>query len=300
MTLTTFIPGMIPGRTLRNLIVSVVYLVCFPLVPFILSYAVFANYNQISDRLAMRDTPGFAPGGGAKPAAVTFVALLVTISVIASLSVAPFIVLADNGDSSDVSTEDDTGVERDNSPAVDDEDDGDDADGIGTDGFGERSFLDNSSSEEDISEEEREENTHKAFQEMLINEGYEITDGRMEEGIIYIEYRSYAEDRGEVFAEITDFAEHYTAYDDILQNEMSEEYEGVFKEQTEGLRVTILDHNDVEQRSYSIEGEWARAYYAGEISDEEDGDRIEDTIEVPDQADNGGDDDNNSNSNNND
>ncbi|MFC4990327.1 hypothetical protein [Saliphagus infecundisoli] len=283
MTLITYIPGMAPGRTQRNLVVLGVYLVCFPVVPFIFAYAVFSNYNRISDRLAMRNTPGFTPGGGAKPAAVTLVALLVTISVIASLSVAPFLVLGDNG-GSDIPTEDDSGIEGDDTPVGDDEGE-DDADDTDSNGFDGGEFIGESDPQEEISEEEREENTLEAFQEMLTDEGYEVTDGRMEDGVMYIEYRTYAEDRAEIDGEITNFAEHYTAYDDILQNEMTEEYESVFVERTERLHVTIVDYNDVEQGSYYIEGEWARAFYAGEMSDEEYGDRIEETVEISDEFD---------------
>lgn len=294
MTLTTFIPGMIPGRTLRNLIVSVVYLVCFPLVPFILSYAVFANYNQISDRLAMRDTPGFAPGGGAKPAAVTFVALLVTISVIASLSVAPFIVLADNGDSSDVSTEDTSGVEGDDPTVGDAEGHGDSEDD--TDGFDGESFLGDSGgdSEGELSEEEKTANTYEVFEGMLIENGYEIRGGQIDDGIIYIEYRTYAKDREELLTEIVDFAGDYAVYDDVLQNELAEEYDGQLKEQTEGLHVTILDVNGVEKRTYFVEGEWAQAYAAGDISGEAYTERVIETIETHDEFDNGDEDDNSS------
>ena len=146
MALTTYIPGMAPGRSQRNIVVFIAYLIFFPLVPFIFAFAVFSNYNRISDRLAMRDTPGFTPGGGAKPAAVTLVALLVTISVVASLSAAPFLVLGDNG-GSEAPTGDGAEIESDDPSASDDEvnAEGDDTNGGNSNTIDEGESVDHSS-----------------------------------------------------------------------------------------------------------------------------------------------------------
>ncbi|WP_114578513.1 hypothetical protein [Saliphagus sp. LR7] len=313
MALTTYIPGMAPGRTPRNLVVLVVYLICFPVVPFVLAYAAFSNYNQISDRLAMRNTPGFTPGGGAKPAAVTLIVLLVTISLIASLGAAPFLVLADSGSGSQPSTQASADDEQDSgadNPTADegggDEERGEEA-GEGEeqmgntadsdDGFGGESLMDGesfidggASASDNLSDEERAANTQALFEDMLTEAGYEITDGEMDDGVIHIEYRTYAEDRDEALAEIVEIAGGYVALEGTLLNEFAEEdqYEGVFKEQTEGLHVTILDPNDVEQGTFSIESEWARAFANEEISEEEYLDRIEETIEIPDHFENSG------------
>ncbi|WP_224829626.1 hypothetical protein [Saliphagus infecundisoli] len=303
---------MAPGRTPRNLVVLVVYLICFPVVPFVLAYAAFSNYNQISDRLAMRNTPGFTPGGGVKPAAVTLVVLLVTISLIASLGVAPFLVLADSGGGSQASTDNEPGSGADDLGADEEGGEGDDEEreeeaGEGEeqggntadsdDGFGGESFIDGggesfidggASASDDLSDEERAANTQGLFEDMLTEAGYEITDGEMDEGVIHIEYRTYAEDRDEALAEIVEIAANYAGMEGVLRNEVAEEeeYEGVFKEQTEGLHVTILDPNDVVQGTFSVESEWAMAFFNEEISEEEYLDRVEETIEIPDHFEN--------------
>ncbi|WP_157972525.1 hypothetical protein [Saliphagus sp. LR7] len=290
MALTTYIPGMAAGRTLRNMVVFVLYLVCFPLVPVVLALAVFSNYNRVADRLARRNTPGFSPGGGVMPAAVTFFALTVVVLLVVSLGVAPFMVLGDAG-GSDSPAENDTEGDADELSV---DQGANETDGLDNQGFGGDSFLGDSEggAEENLSESEREENTHEMFQELLTNNGYEITNGSMEDGIISLEYRTYAEDREELFDEIFDLSAQYIAFEDILQNEMADEYEGAFVEQTEGLHVTIIDYEGEEQGSYSIEGEWARDLYSGDMSNEEFQDRIEGTIEISDgfeEDDNGND-----------
>ncbi|WP_157972530.1 hypothetical protein [Saliphagus sp. LR7] len=212
---------------------------------------------------------------------MTLVALLVTVSVIASLGVAPFLVLGDNG-SSDAPTENESGIEADGAPVGDDEGDEGDADGTGADAFDGEEFIGESvgDSEGELSEEEKAAHTYEIFSDLLTENGYEITGGEMNDGIIHIEYRTYAEDRGEINEEIGDISGLYAIYDDILQNELSGEYEGQLKEQTTGFHVTIVDYNDVEQGSFSVEGDWARAYYAEEISAEEYGERVTETVEI--------------------
>lgn len=300
MALTTYIPGMAAGRTLRNTVVFVLYLVCFPLVPVVLAFAVFTNYNRVADRLARRNTPGFSPGGGVMPAAVTFFALTVVLLLIVSLGVAPFMVLGDAG-GSDSPAENDGDGDADEL-TVDQE--ANETDALNDEGFGGDSFLGDSEddSAEELSEDEKAANTYNVFESMVTDNGYEITGGEMDEGVLYVDYRSYAENRDEVIIELVDFAEDYAVYDDVLQKELAEEYEGKFKEQTAGLHVTIFDYEGVEQGSYYIKGEWARAFFAGEISGEEYTERVVDTLDLSDDFEedntNGGDNNNDSNSSN--
>ncbi|MFC4986291.1 hypothetical protein [Saliphagus infecundisoli] len=278
MALTTYIPGMEAGRTLRNTVVFVLYVVCFPLVPAVLAFAVFSNYNRVADRLARRDTPGFSPGGGVMPAAVTFFALTVVVLLVISLGVAPFVVLGDAG-GSDSPAENDTEGDADKL-SVDQE--ANETDALNDGGFGGDSFLGDSEggSGEELSEDEKAANTLAVFEDMLREKGYEVTNGAISDGVMHIEYISYAEERESLSEEIVDITVEYVMFDNILQNEFAEEYDGKMKEKTDGLRVTISDYEGEEQGSYSVDGEWARNYYSGDISNEEFQDKIEGTMQI--------------------
>lgn len=75
MALTTYIPGMAPGKTARNAFLALTYILLSPLLSLLafiwVPIYIGTDYNGVSAHLS--GLPGIEPGGGLKSAVAAFI-----------------------------------------------------------------------------------------------------------------------------------------------------------------------------------------------------------------------------------